>query len=524
MTQTDDVIIIGGGHNGLVCACYLAAAGKSVRILERRSIVGGAAVTEEFSPGFRNSTLSYTVGLLDPQVIRDLRLYENGLKIVPRPLANFYPLPDSQSLTIHNDPNQTAKEYLKFSKKDAKAFPTFMEILRDIASVVQPLMHRSPPVMGVNVQDWMSMLHTYKKVNSLSRSRRRDFVDVFFMPVEDLLNRWFENEHVKATIAFDAIVGNYSSLQAAGSAYGLLHHALGELAGQQGVWGHAIGGMGAITQSMEKQAVALGVKIETSTEVVRVNIKHDRVIGVSLLDGTNRTTSSVVANVALKHLYKDLISVNDLDDEFRLRVTNLKTESGVFRMNVALSELPQFNCAPQTTMQNFHQSGIVIAPTLSYMDRAYHDAKQGLWSRQPVIELMIPSTVDCSLAPPKQHVASLFCQYFPFDRDWDKERERAADHVVDVVSQYSPNFRSSIIARQILTPLDLEREYRLPRGDIFHAAHNLNQLWLNRPLLGYSSYRGPLKGLYHCGAGAHPGGGVTGIPGKNAAQTILNDR
>ena len=523
MPKHDDVLIIGGGHNGLVCACYLAASGKSVRILERRAIVGGAAVTEEFVPGFRNSSLSYTVGLLDPQIIQDLRLYEHGLRIVPRPLANFYPLANDKSLSIYNDPHQTAQEYRKFSQRDAKAFPNFVDMLRDVAQVVIPLMHRSPPVIGAGVQDWMSMLHTYKKVNNLTRARRRDFVDVFFMPVADLLNRWFENEHVKASLAFDAVVGNFASLQSAGSAYGLLHHTLGEIAGQQGVWGHAIGGMGAITEAMRKQAQALGVNIETEREVVRVHTKHNRAFGIALSDGTDRFASVVVANVAVKHLYRDLVEASELDEDFRVRITNMKTGSAVLRMNIALEELPQFNCFPSTEICGHHRSGIVIAPTMEYMDSAYHDAKQGQWSANPVIELMLPSTVDDTLSPPGKHVASLFCQYFPYERDWNNERERAADHVIDVVSRYSSNFKAAIIGRSIVTPLDMEQEYRLPSGDIFHAAHSLNQLWLNRPLLGYSSYLGPIKALYHCGASAHPGGGVSGIPGKNAAHKILRD-
>lgn len=523
MKGQDDVLILGGGHNGLVCACYLAAAGKRVRILERRHIVGGAAVTEEFHPGFRNSTASYTVGLLDPDIVRDLKLHERGLRIVPRPLANFLPLPDGESLSLFNDDADTAREFARFSPQDARTLAEFRAMIREIGEVVLGQMQRPPPNVGGGLRDWVGAALTARDARRLSMRRRRDLADLFLMPIADLLKRWFENAHIQAAFAFDAVVGNHASLYAPGTAYGLLHHALGEIAGQAGVWGHAVGGMGAITQAMLAQATALGVQVETNTEVREVVVESDTVRGAVLADGSLRSAAAVAANLAPKHLYLDLIDSSVLDGDFRSRIENLRTESAVLRINVALSSLPQFDCMPSGGVEDHHRAGIIIGPTLDYMENAYLDARRGAWSRQPVVELMIPSTVDDTLAPPGKHVASLFCQHFPYKRDWEQCREEAADTAFAAVDRFAPNFSRSVITRQILTPADLERRFRLPGGDIFHGAHTLNQLWSNRPMMGYAAYRGPIAGLYHCGAGAHPGGGVSGIPGRNAAQEILRD-
>ena len=519
----DEIIVLGGGHNGLVCACYLAEAGCKVRVLERRSIVGGAAVTEEFHPGFRNSTASYTVGLLDPNVIRDLKLHDHGLEIIPRPMANFLPLSEANSLSIPNEETACIEEFARFSRRDAEALPVFRARLREIGDFVLRLMDRTPPNSAWSLNDWFNSAQMVKDFTGLSSEDRRFLMDLFLMSGHDLLTKWFENPHIQAALAFDAAVGNHVSLHAQGSAYGLLHHALGEVNGQRGVWGHAVGGMGAITQAMSARAQELGVKIETNADVCKVEIENDCAAGVRLADTSRIEASTVIANVAPKHLYMDLVDQSNLEAEFLRRVETMRTESAVLRMNVALAELPQFTCKPNSDLREHHQSGIVIAPTLDYMENAYLDARTGRWSSEPVIEMLIPSTVDDSLAPPGQHVASLFCQHFPYARDWDKHADAAADDVFNTIDRFAPNFSKSVIAREVLTPLDLERRFRLPRGDIFHAAHDLNQLWINRPMLGYAAYRGPVKGLYHCGAGAHPGGGVTGIPGRNAAREVLRD-
>ena len=494
-----------------------------VRVLERRSIVGGAAVTEEFHPGFRNSTASYTVGLLDPGIIRDLKLLHHGLRITPRALANFLPLSDRDSLSIHNDDARTAQEFARFSERDAEALGRFRVMIREVGEVVRRQMLRPPPNVGGGLRDLLNAVFAAKDARQLGMRRRRELADLFLMPIAGLLASWFENEHVQAAFAFDAVAGNHASLHAPGTAYGLLHHALGEIAGEHGVWGHARGGMGAITQAMLAEARYLGVVVETNAEVTEVIVEAGRARGIVLADGSVRRAKVIAANLAPKHLYLDLIDSGVLDADFRRRIERTRTESAVLRMNVALSELPDFSCKPGAKLQDHHQAGIVIGPTLDYMENAYLDACRGEWSKQPVIELLIPSTVDHTLAPPGKHVASLFCQHFPYKRDWEHCREEAADTVFAAVDRFAPNFSRSVIARQILTPADLERRFRLPGGDIFHGAHTLNQLWSNRPLMGYAAYRGPIPALYHCGAGAHPGGGVSGIPGFNAARQMLRD-
>ena len=518
-----DVVIIGGGHNGLVCACYLARAGLSVRVLERRPIVGGAAVTEEFHPGFRNSTASYTVSLLAPEVIRDLRLKSHGLRFVPRPQANFFPLSARESLSLHNDDAATAREFARFSADDGRALAGFRAMVCEIGDLVRKQMRRTPPNVGGGVGDFFSAGFAAMHVLGLSMERRRDLTDLFLKPVADLLDTWFENTHVKAALAFDAVVGSFSSPRAPGTAYGLLHHALGELDGVRGAWGHAVGGMGAISEAMLKEAKALGVEVETESEVAQVIVEGGHAVGVVLGDGGTRRGRAVAANVAPKHLYVDLVPAAHLADEFLRRIRATRAESATLRLNVALAELPSFTCRPGTEAADHHRSGIVIGPTLEYLEEAYLDARRGDWSQHPIIEMLIPSTVDDSLAPPGRHVASLFCQHFPRDRDWDKHRDAAADTVFATIDRLAPNFSDAVVARQVLTPADLEERFRLPGGGIFHAAMTPDQLWTNRPLMGYAAYRGPVVGLYHCGAGAHPGGGVTGLPGRNAAREIVRD-
>lgn len=520
-----DIIIVGGGHNGLVCACYLARAGKKVTVLERRSIVGGAAVTEEFHPGFRNSVASYTVSLLNPKIIEDLRLREHGLQIKLRPQSNFFPLSDSESLSFHRDFAQTRAEIARFSPRDAEALPGFYAMLESVADILRGELLRTPPNVGGGLSDLLRAGSFGWRAKKWSMAERRDALDLFTKSAADVLDAWFENEHVKAAFAFDSIVGNYGAPSTPGSAYVLLHHVFGEVNGEKGAWGHAIGGMGAITQAMLREAERLGVQVRTDAAVEEVLVENGRALGVRLVDGEELRAARVVSNVGPKLLYTQMVNQRHLSEEFRRRVRGYKVGSGTFRMNVALSELPDFTCAPGTELQRHHQSGIVIGPDMQYLEQAYLDAKQFGWSRSPIVEILIPSTVDDSLAPPGQHVASLFCQQFapqlPDGKSWDDHREAAADTIVETVTRYAPNFRDSIIARQIHSPLDLERKFGLMGGDIFHGALGLDQLWSNRPFMGYGDYRTPIEGLYICGSGTHPGGGVTGVPGHNAAREIL---
>ncbi|MFN9490445.1 MAG: phytoene desaturase family protein [Betaproteobacteria bacterium] len=522
-----DVLIVGGGHNGLACACYLAAAGLKVRVLERRGVVGGAAVTEEFHPGFRNSIASYTVSLLHPQVIRDLRLADHGLRIVERPLSNFLPLSDGDCLKVGPSLEQTRAEVARFSKADAEKLPAYYAMLERVAGVLREMTLETPPNVGGGVGDLIAALKTARRFKRLDMAARREVLDLFTKSAGDLLDAWFESAPIKAAFGFDAIVGNFASPYAPGTAYVLLHHVFGEVNGRRGAWGHAIGGMGAITQAMAAEARARGVHIDLNAEVVNVCVDSRGAQGVQLRDGRVIEARCVAANVNPRLLYTRLIDAPALDGEFLRRMRAWKCDSATFRMNVALRELPDFTCLPGAVPAAHHQSGIIIAPTLAYMEQAYFDARTYGCSRAPVVEMLIPSTVDESLAPEGAHVASLFCQHFSYDLPsgltWDAIREDAADHVIDTVTRFAPNFRDAVIARRILSPLDLEREFGLTRGDIFHGALTLDQLWTARPVLGHADYRSPVKRLYLCGSGTHPGGGVSGLPGRNAAREIVRD-
>lgn len=521
-----DAIIVGGGHNGLVCAFYLARAGWKVCVLERRSVVGGAAVTEEFHPGFRNSVASYTVSLLNPKIIRDMKLDSFGLRIIERPLANFLPLEDGRYLKVGGGMARTQAEFRKFSHRDAEALPRYSAALETVADVLRDLALQTPPNLGQGLGTLIASLWQGRRISRLSLPQKRDVLDLFAKSARAFLDGWFESDPVKAVFGFDSLVGNFASPDTPGSAYVLLHHVFGELNGKKGVWGHAIGGMGAITEAMRKACEALGVQIRVEAPVARILVADGRAIGVRLESGEELFARNIAANVGPKLLYERLLAPGDLDPEFLRRIKGYRVGSGSFRMNVALSELPRFSCLPEPG--EHLQSGIIIAPSLDYMDRAFTDAKQFGMSQQPIVEILIPSTVDPSLAPEGRHVASLFCQHFapdlPGGRSWDDEREKAADLIIDTVNSYAPNFRRSIIARQIFSPFDLERTFGLVGGDIMHGAMSLDQLWSARPVLGFAAYRGPLKGLYMCGAGTHPGGGVTGAPGHNAAHVLLSDR
>lgn len=522
-----DALIIGGGHNGLVCASYLAAGGLKVRIFESRPIVGGAAVTEEFAPGFRNSTAAYTVSLLHPVIIRDLHLHENGLQIVSRPLDNFLPLPDGNSLSV-GGPGGTVAEVAKFSERDAKNLPAFYRMLEAVADLVRDSLLETPPNQGGGFDSLMSAIRMGNRWRKLSQEQQRDFHELMTRSAGYLLDGWFESDPIKAVLGFDAVVGNFGSPYSPGSGYVLLHHVIGEVNGKKGTWGHAIGGMGAITQAMAREAASRGVDIRTDAPVRSVLTDNGRAIGVELESGEQHFAAVVAANVNPKLLYEKLVAADAVPVEFSRRMKRFRCASGTFRMNVALSALPDFSCLPGTEPALHHKAGIIMAPSLRYMDKAYADAMELGYSRQPIVEMLIPSTVDDTLAPPGAHVASLFCQHanpeLPDGRSWADEEDIFARHIIDFVDSYAPNFKNSLIAYEAMSPLTLEKRFGLTGGDIFHGALGLDQIFSARPMVGYADYRTPLKGLYLCGAGAHPGGGVSGVPGHNAAREILRDR
>jgi phytoene dehydrogenase-like protein len=528
--NTRDVIVIGGGHNGLVCAAYLAAAGLKVTVLERRHVVGGAAVTEEFHPGFRNSVASYTVSLLHPKVIRDLNLQSHGLRIVEREIANFLPTEDGRYLAAGD--GRTREEVAKFSRADAERLDDYARDLEVIAEVLREVVLQTPP--NVVEGSWRTALPELlnaarlgDRLSKLDLSLRQRLLTLFSSSAGDYLDGWFESDPIKALYGFDGIVGNYSSPYSAGSAYVLLHHVFGEVNGKKGAWGHAIGGMGAITQAMAKSAMSRGAEIRVDAGAREVIVEKGRAVGVVTESGESLRASAIVSNLNPKLLYLQLLDPAVLPPAFLEHMKQWRCGSGTFRMNVALSELPSFTCLPGTARAPHHTAGIIIAPTLGYMERAYFDARMHGWSKQPIVEMLIPSTLDDSLAPAGQHVASLFCQHvaprLPDGESWDFHRETVADLMIETVNAHAPNFKASVIARQIMSPLDLERTFGLVGGDIFHGALALDQLFSARPMLGYGNYRSPVSGLYMCGSGTHPGGGVTGAPGHNAAREILLD-
>ncbi|MCA1661936.1 MAG: NAD(P)/FAD-dependent oxidoreductase [Novosphingobium sp.] len=520
--KTDyDAVIVGGGHNGLVCAFYLARAGLKVRICESHSQIGGAAVTEEFHPGYRNSVASYTVSLLQPKVIAEMGLAERGLRVANRPVANFLPLSNEAGdyLLMGGGLARSQAEVAKFSHKDAAALPAYFAALDSVADVLRALALKIPP----RTDGWRGLIDAAlqsRVLKELDLAGRREALALFTRSASEYLDGWFESEPVKAVFGFDAVVGNYASPHAPGSAYVLLHHVFGEANGVKGAWGHAIGGMGAITQAMASACRDAGVEIGTSQPVAEVLVEAGAAVGVRLASGETVRAKRVIANVGPALLYRKLIARQALPEDFAIAIDRYATGSGSLRMNLALSGLPQFPCLPGSG--EHLSAGIIFAPSLAYMDRAYADAKAHGWSREPIVEMLIPSTVDDSLAPTGHHVASLFCQQFDPTLEWTETQEaQAVETILATLELSAPGVRKLIVGRQVLTPKRLEHRFGLVDGDIFHGRMSLDQLWAARPVLGAGSYRGPLKGLWMCGAGTHPGGGVTGAPGHNCAKAVL---
>ena len=518
-----DVLIIGAGHNGLTCAHYLAKKGLKVAILEAADKVGGAAVTDEFHPGFRNSAASYTVSLLQPKVINDMELERHGLKVVLRKIDNFLPGP-KRSYLLAGRGGLTRSEIARHVPADGAAYDRYNQELATVVPLIRKWLLKSPPEAGAGIKGLPQLASLGRDLIGLSTDEVRTVHEFATKSAGDILDRFFEGEMAKALFAFDGIVGNFASPYTPGTAYVLLHHLFGEAAGVPGAWGHAIGGMGAITQAMAKACREAGVDIVINAPVSEIIVEKGRASGV-VAGGKSWRASTVAATVNPKLLFDRLVPKGAVPRQVEQHFNHWGCESATFRMNVALDKLPNFPALPGRG--DHLTAGIIIAPSMDYMHRAYAEAALHGWTPNPVVEMLIPSTLDPTLAPKGKHVASLFCQHFryklPDGRSWDDEREAAADAIIATVDAQAPGFAKSVIARQIHSPLDLERRFGLIGGDIFHGKMGLDQLFSARPMIGAADYRMPLPGLYLCGSGAHPGGGVTGAPGHNAAQAILAD-
>jgi len=522
-----DAIVIGAGHNGLVTACYLALAGLRVLVLERRYIVGGACVTEETFPGFKVSTAAYVNSLFHTEIVRDLRLADYGYEVLPRNPSSFTPFPDGRSLLLGPDAELTRKEIAKFSKRDAERYPQYEAMLERVAAVVEPTLTMAPPDLQrprpADLRKLLSLGRAFRKLGDDAGKA----VEVLTGAARPILDRWFESEQLKGTLATDAIIGAMASPSMPGTAYVLFHHVMGEAGGARGVWGYMRGGMGGVTQALAAAARDLGADIRCNAEVARILVRDGRAVGVALTGGDEFHAPVVASNADARVTFLSLLDKKTLPDAFVADVERISYASASIKINVALAELPSFRALPGTDPGPHHRGTIHISPDQDYIERAFDEAKYGLPSTQPVLECTIPSVVDPTIAPPGKHLMSMFVQYAPYelrDGSWDDRGEAFADRCFDLLDEYAPNFSRAVIDRQVLTPLDLERVFNLTGGNIFQGAMTPGQLFAFRPVPGYARYRTPLRGLYLCGAAAHPGGGVMGTPGFNAAREILGRR
>jgi phytoene dehydrogenase-like protein len=533
-----DCLIIGGGHNGLVAAAYLARAGKSVCVLERRHVLGGCANTEELWPGFKISTAAYVISLFLPEIIRELRLKQYGLNILPRNPSSFTPLIDGRSLTMGPDERATCREIAKFSERDAEQYPSYLRLLERVAAALEPLLSKAAPdplplpaewrKVGVakRLRDGGKLLELLQTANRLGR----DLPDAFELltgAARPILERWFEAEVLRSTLATDAIIGAFASPSYPGTGYVLLHHVMGEAGGARGVWGYVQGGMGGLADSLEAACRDLHVDIRRESSVKRILTRDGQIAGVALDDDTLLEAPVVASSIDANNTFLRLLDADELPTEFLQAVKRIDYSSASAKINLALSELPDFRALPGLNAQPHHRGTIHISPTLDHIERAFDDAKYGFPSTEPILEITIPSVVDPTLAPPGQHVMNIFVQYAPYKlaggKNWDDIKEDFADRCIQLLARYAPNVPQAILHRQILSPLDLERTFGLTGGNIMQGSMLPNQLFSMRPVAGWADHRTPIKGLYLCGAASHPGGGVIGACGKNAAEEILRD-
>ncbi|MFQ5689510.1 MAG: phytoene desaturase family protein [Gemmatimonadota bacterium] len=519
-----DAIIVGGGHNGLINAAYLARAGLRVLVLERRHLVGGAAVTEELYPGFKYSVCSYVVSLLRPEIIRDLHLARHGLHILPLQ-STVTPLPNGDYLARWADHDRTRRELYRHSPRDAEAYDEFGTLMHQLAWAVKPILGMAPPdPVKLGPRDLRGLLRLARHVHGLEERQFHSLFKLMTMSSADFLNEWFECEPLKATMSASGIIGTFLGPRSPGTAYVLLHHYMGEIDGAFRTWGFARGGNGAVSESIASAARGLGAEIRTNATVEHVIVKGGRAVGVALDSGEEIQAATVVSAVDPKRTFLGLVDRSDLPEDFREAIRRFRIRGSSGKVNLSLDRLPEFTCLPG---RGPHLRGAIsISPSIEYLERAYDDAKYGSFSRRPYMDVIIPSMIDPGMAPPGKHVMSIFVQYAPFDLDggWDDaRREEFGDTVIDTLAEYAPNLKDSILHRQVLSPWDMQEEFGLTGGNIFHGELSLHQLFFLRPAPAWADYRTPIRGFYQCGSGTHPGGGVCGASGRLAALRILGD-
>jgi phytoene dehydrogenase-like protein len=523
--ESFDVIIIGGGHNGLVTAAYLGKAGRRVLVLEARELVGGCAVTEEIWPGYRVSTASYLSSLMQEKVVRELELEKHGYIVDAKDPAFFSPFPDGRHLFMWQDRAKTLAEIAKFSKRDAEAYPKYEAHLERLAIVAESLLLTTPPHFPPRPRD----LPDYLKLLGLSRGLSTEeivgLVKIFTQSAADFLDHWFESEQLKVTLATDGVIGANGGPRSPGTAYILLHHCMGGVNGHRGLWGFVRGGMGGISNAIADSARAQGATIRVNAPVQKIIVKKGRAHSVVLESGEEIQARIIASNLDPRRTFLKLMDSADLPTDFVDSVRAFRSEGTSLKMNLALSGLPDFKALPGAPGAQ-HRATMHICPSVEYIERAWDDAKYGAPSRSPLIEMTIPTMYDPTLAPAGRHIMGIFLQYAPYTlkgTSWDEQREPYTQRVLDLIEEYCPNIRSIVVECQTLTPLDLERRFGLTGGNIFHGEMSLDQMFVMRPVAGWARYRTPVKGLYLCGSGAHPGGGVMGAPGHNAAREILRD-
>lgn len=531
MAQAFDVVIIGGGHNGLITAGYLARAGQKVCVLEKRPVVGGACVSEEVWPGYKVSTLAYLCSLLQPRIIEELELKKFGYHIYPKDPTFFTAFPDGRHLFFHQDMRKTQEQLAKFSKKDAEYYPKYEEELVFLAEWVEKLiLYETPPnIVRRRFSDLLKMGKLGVNALKLGDEGLVRMVKIMTQSVSDFLNERFESEEIKATLATDGLIGATAGPSTPGTAYILLHHVMGGATGQRGVWGFVRGGMGGITQALKASAESKGVDVRLNSGVKEILIKEGRASGVVLENGDEIKANVIVSNADPRRTFLGMISSEHLDPEFREGIEIYRSEGASVKINLALDGLPDFKALPGSELADQHKTTIHICPTVEYMEDAWDDAKNGRISEKPMLECTIPTAYDDSLAPPGKHLMNVFAQFGPYTLangdSWDNGlKDKFADRCLDILAEYAPNIKDIVLHRQVVSPLDLEREYGMTGGNLFHGDMGLDQLFCMRPVAGWAKYRTPVRHLYMCGSGTHPGGGVMGIPGYNAAREILKDK